>query len=543
MTTYKILVIDDAFFIRNLIKKAVVKKPVKNDINFEIIGEAQNGNEGLKLVQELNPDIITVDFNIPELNGLDFAKYLKEINPKIPILMISSNTDPTFPQQVEEIGCHFLQKPFQESFLWMRLDNLVKEINTFDESKIQNTISENTKELLKEISMEVEAELEEDNIKLEEISLPKVNENKPKKKKKKKENKNILFGLEIDDSIVIKPKTDELEENKSLVKDNISEKKLSSKNNISIQDAKKPEMKLDVSIVLPIQKEEDIILEEKIESTETQLTAIVDNEEIIIEDDDQPIIIDDEDDTVIIIDNDEEIIIEDNSNDDILIEEDSLNEIEDMFILEEDDDILIEESLNTDNDKSKIDLNLKKKKEQKKEDIPQLTEKEIIIKSLKDNISYSYQNEMSYVLHVMEKLSNLKKDDFVIDEVSDSKETDKINILGISAPVIREEDLTKEDEDEEFDKLFAQFNPDLDLSEIENHEILQESIHEKEKEKLLNQSPAITKNIEIEPPKSDKVRQIYKNEKQESDQFILPTEDKPKKISIFTKIFNFFSKK
>ena len=78
MTTYKILVIDDAFFIRNLIKKAVMRKPLKNDTSFEIIGEAQNGVEALELCKELNPDIITVDFNIPELNGLDFAKYLKE---------------------------------------------------------------------------------------------------------------------------------------------------------------------------------------------------------------------------------------------------------------------------------------------------------------------------------------------------------------------------------------------------------------------------------------------------------------------------------
>ena len=192
MTTYKILVIDDAFFIRNLIKKAVNRKPIKNDISFEIVGEAENGNEGLTLVKELQPDIITVDFNIPELNGLDFAKYLKETNPKIPILMISSNTDPNFPKEVEDIGCHFLQKPFQESFLWMRLDSLVGEIENFDESKIKPVVSQETKELLDEISMEVEAEIDETPIEIEEISLPKVNTNtKPKQKKKKK--KKILI--------------------------------------------------------------------------------------------------------------------------------------------------------------------------------------------------------------------------------------------------------------------------------------------------------------------------------------------------------------
>ena len=76
MKTYKILVIDDAFFIRNLIKKAIGRKPVKNDVSFEIVGEAENGSDGLRMCEELKPDIITVDFNIPELaSEIDLNKF------------------------------------------------------------------------------------------------------------------------------------------------------------------------------------------------------------------------------------------------------------------------------------------------------------------------------------------------------------------------------------------------------------------------------------------------------------------------------------
>lgn len=563
MTTYKILVIDDAFFIRNLIKKAVNRKPIKNDISFEIVGEAQNGNEGLALAKELNPDIITVDFNIPELNGLDFAKYLKETNPKIPILMISSNTDPNFPKEVEDIGCHFLQKPFQESFLWMRLDGLVEEIQNFDESKIEPTISQETKDLLDEISMEVEAEIDETPIEIEEVSLPKVNKkNKPKKKKKK--NTNNLFGLEIDDSIVIKPKKENL--------DNTNEKVESQKNDSKnmnekdgLSNVKDSNIKKDTPIIkeeflssnenkveesieedLKIEQEPSSIIKEdtysinesesnsESGSIDNNETSIEDNdsndiiiededESIIIDEDDEPIVIDDEDDNVIIIDDDEEIVIENDSQEN---DEDEIIIGEDEEIDDKNEDVLDDENLIINSNEENVE-----------------TEKDKKIKSLKDNVSYSYQNEMSYVLHVMEKLAmSTKLDEVKSDVIEEENEANTLSNLGIETPIIREEDLTKEEESEEFDKLFAEFNPNIDLSYIGNQEEKKEEQRAEVKEKLLQQAPSITQQIEIEPPKNDKVRQIYNKENPNGDDFIIPINDKPKKVSIFTKIFNFFSR-
>lgn len=525
MTTYKILVIDDAFFIRNLIKKAVNRKPIKNDISFEIVGEAENGNEGLTLVKELQPDIITVDFNIPELNGLDFAKYLKETNPKIPILMISSNTDPNFPKEVEDIGCHFLQKPFQESFLWMRLDSLVGEIENFDESKIKPVVSQETKELLDEISMEVEAEIDETPIEIEEISLPKANTNQKQKKKKKKKNSNNLFGLEIDDSIVIKPK------NESSIT-NVNDKSFDNGNKIDLNIKKDDleEIKENESIELDNSNEIDNSKENKSNSSTIENEVVEqkkdniideddeDDEDSILIEDEEPIIIDDEDDNVIVIDDNEEIIIEDDNN--------------------EDDEIILEDESNNEND-DENDIIINSSEEQFD------TEKDKQIKSLKESVSYSYQNEMAYVLHVMEKLAaSSKKESSISDIINEPiEEQEKPNNLGLETSVIREEDLSKEEEDEEFDRLFAEFNPTLDLSYIENIEEKKEERHEEAKEKLLQQAPSITQQIEIEPPKSNKVRQIYKKDSPESDELILPIEDKPKKVSIFTRIFNFFSRK
>lgn len=590
MKTYKILVIDDAFFIRNLIKKAIGRKPIKNDVSFEIVGEAENGSDGLRMCEELKPDIITVDFNIPELNGLEFAKYLKQTNPKIPILMISSNDNPSFPAEVEAIGCHFLPKPFQESFLWIRLDGLAEEIENFDESQLPEEIEEESLDLMKEISMEIEAEMEEIPIELEDnIQLPKSqaeiekeaeekkNENatpkKKRKRKKKKKSSNTLFGLEIDDTLVIKPKTTKpVVESKS-----IETVEVKPTEKIEVKPVKKAEVKPIVQpspvkeiapIAVNLKKEKEVVIEKKSETLEEEIviedepiTADVEGETIIIDEDDAPIVIDDGDDEIFIIDSDteEEIVIEDDNNevqyeeepkDDIIIEEEEpesetkTEEIPDDFDLDSLEDMYIEsEDIQIEEKPKKIGLDLRKEIPVVKEE---LTEKEKLIKLLKDNANYSYQNEMSYVLHVMEKLSKQEqpKEMIFVDDEPILEEEKAKNRLMSRAKIQQSEDILKEkeEEDAEFDALFAQYNPNIDLSVANQDGEKIETMHNESKKKLLRDAPSITGNVVIEPPKDARIRKMYMNDVDE-EHLIIPMDDVPPKESIFTKIFNFFSKK
>lgn len=158
MANYTLLVIDDAFFIRNLIKKAVAKKPASNN-TFEIVGEAQDGQAGLDMCELLNPDIITVDFNIPTINGLDFARHLKELHPEIPIIMISSNMEQGFSSRVKEAGCRLLTKPFQEAYLWKLLDEVAYEIETTDFSQLPQKSVEEKQKLLEDLTNEIKGEI------------------------------------------------------------------------------------------------------------------------------------------------------------------------------------------------------------------------------------------------------------------------------------------------------------------------------------------------------------------------------------------------
>ena len=85
---YSILVIDDHPLIRRGIKDLV-----SMDDSFQVIGEADNGQSGLELAKELNPDIILLDFNMEKMNGLETLEAMKkaELDCRIIILTVSDN--------------------------------------------------------------------------------------------------------------------------------------------------------------------------------------------------------------------------------------------------------------------------------------------------------------------------------------------------------------------------------------------------------------------------------------------------------------------
>lgn len=125
---YTVLIIDDAFFIRNLIKRAILTKP--EDINlgykFNVIGEAINGKEGIAQYFKLKPDIITLDINMPDMNGIEVAKQIIDKDPNAKIVTISGNLEEAITQDILNVGAlEYIQKPFQNAYLWEKLDQVV----------------------------------------------------------------------------------------------------------------------------------------------------------------------------------------------------------------------------------------------------------------------------------------------------------------------------------------------------------------------------------------------------------------------------------
>jgi two-component system chemotaxis response regulator CheY len=93
--------------------------------NFEISGEAVDGNDAIMKYKELAPDLVTMDITMPELDGISALKKIKELDPKAKIIMISAvGQESNVKQSIIAGACDFILKPFQA-------EDVVKKITKF----------------------------------------------------------------------------------------------------------------------------------------------------------------------------------------------------------------------------------------------------------------------------------------------------------------------------------------------------------------------------------------------------------------------------
>jgi two-component system chemotaxis response regulator CheB len=82
----KVLVVDDSSIIRNIIKAIINEQP-----DMMVVGEAPDPLVARDLIRSLNPDVLTLDIEMPNMNGLSFLKRLMRLKP-MPVVMLSSHT-------------------------------------------------------------------------------------------------------------------------------------------------------------------------------------------------------------------------------------------------------------------------------------------------------------------------------------------------------------------------------------------------------------------------------------------------------------------
>lgn len=82
----KVLVVDDSAFMRNAIRTMVASDPC-----IQVIGAARDGMEAIKMVVDLDPDVVTLDVEMPKMDGLETLRQIMEKHP-VPVIMVSSLT-------------------------------------------------------------------------------------------------------------------------------------------------------------------------------------------------------------------------------------------------------------------------------------------------------------------------------------------------------------------------------------------------------------------------------------------------------------------
>lgn len=95
----RILIAEDHERVREGLKLIVSRQE-----NMDVVGEAGDGCEALRLAQELQPDIVLMDILMPNLNGLNAVVQLKKIAPEIKILTLTRHTDTAYLQEIIQAG-------------------------------------------------------------------------------------------------------------------------------------------------------------------------------------------------------------------------------------------------------------------------------------------------------------------------------------------------------------------------------------------------------------------------------------------------------
>jgi two-component system, chemotaxis family, chemotaxis protein CheY len=94
-----VLIVDDSAFIRHALCELF-----RQEADFDVCGEAQNGKEGIDKAQELRPALIVLDLSMPVMNGFDAARVLKRLMPAVPLILYSAFGDKLAEYQARLIG-------------------------------------------------------------------------------------------------------------------------------------------------------------------------------------------------------------------------------------------------------------------------------------------------------------------------------------------------------------------------------------------------------------------------------------------------------
>ncbi|WP_456273230.1 response regulator [Bacillus sp. AK031] len=103
----RILITDDAAFMRMQLKDMITKA------GHEVVGEAENGAVAIEKYNELKPDLVTMDITMPEMNGVEAVKGIKNIDANATIIMCSAMGQQNMVLEAIQAGAKdFLVKPF-----------------------------------------------------------------------------------------------------------------------------------------------------------------------------------------------------------------------------------------------------------------------------------------------------------------------------------------------------------------------------------------------------------------------------------------------
>ncbi|WAM31747.1 response regulator [Caldicellulosiruptor naganoensis] len=122
----KICIVDDAQFIRQILKD------IFTSLGHQVIAEFSSASELIEHIEDLKPDIVTLDITMPDMDGLTATCILKNIVPEVKVIIISAISQPDIEKEAKKCGAYeFVRKPFSK----LAIEHIIKQIEDEQNSK------------------------------------------------------------------------------------------------------------------------------------------------------------------------------------------------------------------------------------------------------------------------------------------------------------------------------------------------------------------------------------------------------------------------
>ncbi len=119
----KILIVDDASFMRTVLKDIIKSNGLASEVY-----EAADGVEGVKSFQKIQPDLVTMDVNMPRADGIQALRAILKINPNAKVVMVTAIEEKHVVQDAMKLGARdYVVKPFDRSNVPLVLNKVIRQ--------------------------------------------------------------------------------------------------------------------------------------------------------------------------------------------------------------------------------------------------------------------------------------------------------------------------------------------------------------------------------------------------------------------------------
>jgi CheY-like chemotaxis protein len=116
----KVLIVDDSSVSRMMIKGRIAGLQPDWDIL-----EAADGTQALAVVQSDSPDFITMDVNMPGMNGFETVEKIRQVNQHAKIVILTANIQESSRERAQQLGVQFVQKPATLAAIQQAVDHFL----------------------------------------------------------------------------------------------------------------------------------------------------------------------------------------------------------------------------------------------------------------------------------------------------------------------------------------------------------------------------------------------------------------------------------